>query len=310
MLAYAARRILYAIPIALAVSLFCFSLVHIAPGDPLSAILPPESTPALIEQLKRDFGLDRPLYEQFVRWLGQAAQGNLGVSIATGRPVAAELRSALANTAVLACAAALIAFPLGLLLGALAGYRHGRPVDRVTTAASLVGVSIPHYWLGIILVILFSVKLNWLPSMGMGTGRAALSHLVLPAITMAVVPLAIVTRTVRAAVSEVLEREFVVALRAKGLSERKVFAHVMRNVASTSLAVMGLQFGYLLGGSVLIETVFSWPGAGLLLGNAILQRDLPILQGTILALAMFFVVLNLVVDILQTVIDPRIRRTA
>ena len=174
-------------------------------------------------------------------------------------------------------------------------------------------MSVPHYWLGMVLVIIFSVQLGWLPAVGAGPGGwawdwAHLQHLVLPAVTMSVIPMGIVTRTVRALVGDLLGQEFVTALRAKGLTERRVFVHIARNVAPTAIAVMGLQLGYLLGGSILIETVFSWPGTGFLLNSAIFQRDLPLLQGTILVLALFFVVLNLVVDVLQALIDPRIKR--
>jgi peptide/nickel transport system permease protein len=173
---------------------------------------------------------------------------------------------------------------------------------------------VPHYWLGMVLVIIFSVQLGWLPAVGTAPGDFAwdwahLQYLVLPAVTMSVIPMGIVTRTVRALVGDLLSQEFVAALRAKGLSEGRIFAHVAKNAAPTAIAVMGLQLGYLLGGSILIETVFSWPGTGFLLNSAIFQRDLPLLQGTILVLALFFVFLNLLVDVLQAAIDPRIKRS-
>jgi peptide/nickel transport system permease protein len=178
-------------------------------------------------------------------------------------------------------------------------------------------VSVPHYWLGMVLVIVFSVVLGWLPAMGAGPSGSGewvwdaehLKHLVLPAIALSVIPTSIVTRTIRALVADTLSKEFVTALVAKGLRQSAIFLHVVKNVAPTALAVMGVQLGYLMGGSILIETVFSWPGTGFLLNTAIFQRDVPLLQGTILVLAMFFVALNLVVDIVQTALDPRIRRT-
>jgi peptide/nickel transport system permease protein len=181
---------------------------------------------------------------------------------------------------------------------------------------SIVGVSVPHYWLGMVLVIVFAAQLNWLPATGAGPGSSAdwvwnwehVRHLILPAVTMSVIPMGIIARTVRALVAEMLAQEFVVGLRAKGLTDVGVFFHIVKNVAPTALAVMGLQLGYLLGGSILIETVFSWPGTGFLLNSAIFQRDLPLLQGTILVLAMFFVLLNLIVDIVQGLLDPRISR--
>ena len=181
----------------------------------------------------------------------------------------------------------------------------------------MIGVSVPHYWLGMVLVIVFAAQLNWLPATGAGpTGSSDwawdwlhIRHLVLPAITMSVIPMGIIARTVRALVADILAQEFVVGLRAKGLTDLGVFRHVVKNVAPTALAVMGLQLGYLLGGSILIETVFSWPGTGFLLNSAIFQRDLPLLQGTILVLAMFFVLLNLAVDVVQSTLDPRISRS-
>jgi len=253
---------------------------------------------------------------QFAIWLGNALQGDLGTSIATGRDVSTEVRRAVGNTLLLAFAASLIGFPLGVGLGFLAGYLHDTPADRAITALAIGGVSTPNYWLGMVLVILFSVTLGWLPSMGAGPGGsgdwswdwAHMRHLILPAITLAVVPMGIVMRTTRALVADILEQDFVQALVAKGMTRRGVLAHVARNAAPTALSVIGLQLGYLLGGSILIETVFNWPGSGYLLSVAILQRDLPMLQGTILVLAMFFVTLNLAVDLLQSLIDPRISR--
>lgn len=212
--------------------------------------------------------------------------------------------------------ATVIGFSLGGLFGFVAGYFRDSWVDKFASILSVVGVSIPHYWLGILMVIIFSVELNWLPATGAGPGGsrdwawdwAHIKHLILPAVTMSVIPMGIVARTVRALVADILQQEFVTGLHAKGLLDRGVLAHVIKNAAPTALAVMGLQLGYLLGGSILIETVFSWPGTGFLLGQAIFQRDLPLLQGTILVLAIFFVVLNLVVDVVQTALDPRLQR--
>jgi peptide/nickel transport system permease protein len=181
----------------------------------------------------------------------------------------------------------------------------------------VLGVSVPHYWLGMVLVIVFSSVLGWLPATGAGPGGSEswvwdwehLQFMVLPALTMSVIPMGIIARTVRALVADLLDQEFIIGLRAKGLTDVGIFRHVVKNAAPTALAVMGLQLGYLLGGSILIETVFSWPGTGFLLNSAIFQRDLPLLQGTILVLAVFFVILNLVVDVLQTLLDPRIARS-
>lgn len=316
MLVYILRRLLYVIPIALGVTVVCFSLVHIGPGDPLSSILPEDAPQEVIDRIKAEYGLDKPLVAQYAIWLGKALTGDLGFSIVTQRPVLAELLPALVNSLIIAIGAALLGFAIGIVFGGLAGYYHGRPADRFFTAFAITGVSIPHYWLAIVLVIIFSVELGWLPSLGMtGSGGTTFNfssenfrHMVLPVISLSVIPAGIVTRTVRGAVAELLNMEFVEALRSKGLSEAKILRHVAKNAAPQVLAVMGLQLGYLLGGSILIETVFAWPGTGLLLNNAIFARDIPMLQGTILALALIFVTLNLLVDIMQATLDPRIKR--
>lgn len=316
MLAYVTRRIVYVIPIVVCVALVCFLLVHITPGDPLVAVLPADASQELANQLRATYGFDRPLPVQFGLWLWRAVHGDLGNSIATGRPVLSEVSRAVGNTVMLAIAAAIIGFSSGLFFGLIAGYFRNSWVDKLATSIAIAGVSVPHYWLGMVLVIVFSVELNWLPAVGAGPGGsgawswdwAHLRFLVLPAITTSVIPMGIVTRTVRALTGDILGQDFVEALRAKGLREIDVFGHVLKNAAPTALAVMGLQLGYMLGGSILVETVFSWPGSGLLLNSAIFQRDLPLLQGTILMLALFFVILNLLVDIAQAAIDPRIKR--
>jgi peptide/nickel transport system permease protein len=316
MLANLARRIVYTLPIMAGVALVCFLLVHLAPGDPLMSVLPPDASADLQKQLIVLYGFDRPLPEQFLGWVWRALHGDLGTSIASGRPVATEVAKAVGNTFMLAVVATLIGFFFGSLFGFVAGYFRGSWVDRVASLLSIVGVSVPHYWLGMVLVIIFAAQLNWLPATGAGPGGSAdwmwnwehVRYLILPAVTMSVIPMGIVARTVRALVAEMLAQEFVVGLRAKGLTDVGVFRHIVKNVAPTALAVMGVQLGYLLGGSILIETVFSWPGTGSLLNSAIFQRDLPLLQGTILVLAMFFVLLNLIVDIVQGLLDPRISR--
>lgn len=316
MLVYLIRRVLYAIPIALSVGFVCFLLVHIAPGDPINAIVPADAPQDLVEQIRKDYGLDRPLPIQFGVWLAKVGVGDFGNSLATGRTVWSDLSVAIGNTLRLALTAALIGFALGSLLGALAGSFQGTVIDKIAVSLAVAGVSVPHYWLGMVLVVIFSVLLPWLPAMGAGPGGSAdwawdwehIQHLILPAVTLSVIPMGIVTRTVRGIVAEILNQEFVQTLRGKGLTGRGVFWHVVKNAAPNTIAVMGLQLGYLMGGSILVETVFSWPGTGLLLNSAIFQRDIPLLQATILVLAMFFVALNLLVDLVQTALDPRIRR--
>lgn len=317
MFGYALRRLLYVVPISLGVTILVFALVHLAPGDPLNAVVAPDAPASVVAKLKADYGFDKPLPVQYAQWLGRALRGDLGLSVVNSRPVLDQLIIAVPNTMILAVAATLIGFTLGAVLGGLAGYFQGTWIDKFATGFGVAGVSVPHYWLGMVLVIIFGVELNLLPATGMGPGGsegwewdwAHMRYLILPAVTLSVIPCGIITRTVRAIVAEVLSQEFVQALRAKGLLNGRTMLHVVKNVAPTVLAVMGLQLGYLLGGSILVETVFNWPGTGFLLNDAIFRRDIPMLQGTILVLAMFFVALNLIVDILQTLIDPRMRRT-
>jgi peptide/nickel transport system permease protein len=268
----------------------------------------------MLAEMRASFGYDRPLPIQYFMWLGHTLTGDMGYSLRSGAPVFPMLMSAARNTMAIGVAAALLGFVVGAATGVLAGYNHGTWLDKAVSAGAITGVSMPAYWLSIILVILFSVELGWLPSVGAGSGEsfwswAAWRHMVLPTLALAAIPGAIVARTARAAVMEILTMEFVEALRARGLSERRVLWHVVRNALPTVLAVMGLQFAHLLGGSILVETVFTWPGTGYLLNLAIFDRDMPVLQGTIMLLALFFVLTNLVVDILQAWADPRISRT-
>jgi peptide/nickel transport system permease protein len=317
MLSFLLRRILYTLPIMLGVALVCFALVHLAPGDPLVSILPPDASQELQAKLMELYGFNRSYPEQFASWVWRALHGDLGTSIASGRPVALEVMTAVSNTLRLAIFATMIGFIFGCLFGFVAGYFQNSWIDKAASLTSVLGVSVPHYWLGMVLVIIFSSTLMWLPPSGAGPGGSAswhwdwehMKHLILPAVTMSVIPMGIIARTVRALVADILAQEFIVGLRAKGMTNVGIFMHVVKNAAPTALAVMGLQLGYLLGGSILIETVFSWPGTGFLLNAAIFQRDLPLLQGTILVLAMFFVVLNLIVDVIQTLLDPRIARS-
>ncbi len=317
MLNFLIRRLILTLPIMLGVALVCFALVHIAPGDPLVSVLPADASQELQAQMMELYGFNRSLPEQFFSWIFRAVQGDLGTSIASSRPVADEVLKAVGNTLRLAWVATLIGFVFGCLFGFVAGYFQNSWIDKLASTTSVLGVSVPHYWLGMVLVIVFSSTLMWLPASGAGPGGSDqwvwdwehVKHLILPAVTMSVIPMGIIARTVRALVAEILAQEFIVGLRAKGLTDFGIFMHVVKNAAPTALAVMGLQLGYLLGGSILIETVFSWPGTGFLLNSAIFQRDLPLLQGTILVLATFFVALNLIVDIMQTLLDPRIARS-
>ena len=313
MWAYTLRRILYGVPILLGVSIIVFALVQLAPGDAATLLIPPEAPKEVADQIRAKLGLDKPVYVQYVLWLGRLARGDLGASIVTNMPVAGELLSALGNTLVLAIPAALLGFTLGTVLGALAAFHRGTVLDRIFSATAITGVSLPHYWVGIVLVAVFAVVWNVLPAQGMGPSGfprtwAQFRHMILPVVTLSLIPMGVVSRLVRANVLEILSQEFVGSLQAKGLLERRVLTHVMKNAAPSALALMGLQFGYLLGGSILVETVYNWPGSGGLLNLAIFRRDIPVLSGTIVAIAAIFVVINIVVDVLQALIDPRIRR--
>ena len=317
MTAYIIRRVLYAIPIALGVSIVCFTLIYLAPGNPLQTLLPENASAETIDMIKKAYGLDKPIPLQYLTWLSRAITGDLGISIASGRKVSEEIAKALSNTMILATGAIGLSFSLACILGVTAGYLNGSWADRVVTGMAVVGVSVPNYWLGMLLIICFAVELQLLPASGMGPQGSStfsvlnpqhLRHVLLPVVTLSMIPMGIIARTTRAAVAETLNQDFVQTLRAKGLKARTVAGHVIKNALPQILAVMGLQFGYLLGGSILVETVFTWPGTGFLLNKAILTRDIPVLQGVTLMLATFFVVTNLLVDLLQTAVNPRMQR--
>jgi peptide/nickel transport system permease protein len=314
MLEFIARRSLQAIPVLFGVSVAVFLLVNMMPGSAIDVLLPPEATQELVDQVKRIYGLDRPIWQRYFSWLLLLLSGDLGTSVFSAKAIGPDLFDALKNTLQLAVLSAAVGFSSGTLLGFFAATSSSRAVDKVLSIFAIIGVSIPHYWLGIVLVVVFSVLLNWFPAQGMGEPGLPLSweqiqHLILPVMTLSLIPMGIIARLVRATVLEVLSRDLVPSLDARGLHRPTVLRHVAKNAAPAILALMGLQFGYLLGGSILIETVFNWPGVGNLLNLAIFRRDIPVIQATILTLALFFVLINLAVDILQAVIDARMRRT-
>jgi peptide/nickel transport system permease protein len=311
-LLFSLRRLLMAIPTLLGVSLVVFGLVHLAPGNPIDMLMPPEASPEAIAQMKAAYGFDKPLYIQYFLWLGHAAIGQFGLSVFNATPVWDQLVVALQNTLILALLAALFGFGFGIVLGMLSAANYGKWPDKVFSAITTAGVSLPHYWCAIVLVLMFAVLHDWLPAQGMGDDSLPvyerLQYLVLPVVTLMLIPMGVVGRLVRARVLDIISQDFVGALSAKGLTKWPVLRHIIKNAAPPVLALMGLQFGYLLGGSILVETVFNWPGSGNLLNLAIFRRDIPVLQATILVLATFFVLLNLAVDVIQAAIDPRIRR--
>jgi peptide/nickel transport system permease protein len=312
MLLFVLKRLAYVLPIAFGVSVICFTLVYLAPGGPESALIPDNTPPAIAAQIRQAYGFDQPRPVQYLRWLGRVLTGDFGMSITTRRPVISEVGPAMLNTFKLAGGAVLLACIAGIALGTLGAYRSGRLSDRAIGAVGIAGISVPQYWLGMVLVVLFSVNLGLLPATGMGESRSGFwdqaAHLILPTLALAVVPAGLIARSVRSTVGEILNQEFVQTLHANGLPPLRVFHHVIKNAAPPALAVIGLEFARLLGGSILVETVFSWPGTGFLLNSAIFMRDLPVVQGTVLVLAMFFVLTNVVVDILQMIFDPRFKR--
>ena len=315
---YALRRLILTIPILLGVTVICFALVQIAPGDPIQNLVRPDTPPEQIEMLRHYYGLDQPVVVQYFMWLWRVLGGDFGTSISTNLPVFTEVVRAFGNTIVVALISVVLAFIASLILGTIAAIRQGGIIDRFVTALAVFGISVPTFWLAVVLVIIFAVDLNWLPATGMGSsGSDTFNYFdwndfkfaVMPIIALALPPLAIMTRTTRASLSEILNQDFIQTLRAKGLSEFSIITHAIRNIMPAAVAMLGLQLGYLIGGSVLVETVFTWPGTGFLLNKAILSRDIPLLQGTILVLAGAFVLINLAVDLAQTVVDPRIKRS-
>jgi peptide/nickel transport system permease protein len=311
---FIAFRLGHTLLILFGVSIVAFGLIHLIPGNPLDILLPPEAPKAVVDQLRVQFGFDKPLYVQYFSWLGRVLTGNLGTSVFTGLGVTHELLRALGNTLVIAIPAAIFGFTLGTTFGTIAAFNHGKPLDKLFSVIAILGLSMPHYWLGITMVIVFAVLWNVLPAAGMGgtggvpTSWEDIQHMILPVVTLSMIPMGVIGRMVRSTVLEILSQEFPTGLRAKGLRSRRVIFHVLKNAAPPALAVMGLQLGYLLGGSILVETVYNWPGSGQFMNLAIFRRDIPVLQGTVLLLASFFVMINLLVDILQALIDPRMRR--
>ncbi|MGY6502446.1 MAG: ABC transporter permease [Acidimicrobiales bacterium] len=311
MLAIAARRLLMAIPILFGVTVIIFLLMTVLPGDPAASFLSEDASVEEREQIRSDLGLNDPLPVRYVAWLGDAMQGDLGYSPHRRRGVTDLLGQAWMNTAVLAGYSAVFGIGGGVALGFVAGARRGKLADRVVSLFALVGLSVPSFFLAIVLLIVFSAQLQWLPSGGTGIDQGYgtfLKHLAMPMIAGGLATLGITARVTRASIIETYGADFTQTLRAKGLGNLAILRHVFKNAISPVLTTSGLQVGYLLGGSVLIETIFQWPGMGLLVFNAISARDLLVVQGATLVIALTFVVINLLVDLLQATIDPRLRR--
>ncbi|HEY6960075.1 MAG TPA: ABC transporter permease [Candidatus Limnocylindria bacterium] len=311
---YLVQRLLSLVGVLFGVSVVVFLALHLAPGDPAQLLLGPLARADDLARLRQDLGLDDSLPVQYVKWIGHALQGDFGRSIASHRPVLTEILERFQATALLAGASLAIAVLVGMTIGVLSAVRRGRWFDRLAMLVALVSMSMPSFWLGMILIIGFSLTLGWLPGTGMSSPRGdggaldVLTHLILPALTLAAVPTAIVSRLTRATVLDVIGQDFVRTGRGKGLSERQLIAkHVLPNALVGVATIIGIEAGYLLAGAVLVETVFAWPGLGALLVTSILKRDFPLVQGGVMLIALVYVVVNLVTDLAYAYLDPRIR---
>ena len=304
MLRYLTRRLLLTIPVLLGVATLVFALIHFIPGDPAQAMLGEGASPEDIAQLRTRLGLDRPLLAQYGVFLSGAIHGDLGVSLRNDQPVAKQILERMPATAELAFAAMAVALLIALPLGIVAAVWRGTWIDHTAMTLSLVGISIPNFWLGPMMAIVFAVQLGWLPVGGSGT----LAHLVLPSVTLGAALAAILARMTRASLLEELREPYVLAARAKGVSRsRAVLHHAFRNSLIPIVTILGLQFGVVLTGAVITETIFAWPGIGRLLIQSISFRDYPTVQGCVLLIAVTYVGVNLLTDLTYGFLDPRIR---
>jgi len=303
MLAFLTGRLLQAIPVLFGVSLAVFLMVHLIPGDPAALIAGTDATRADVEPVRQSLGLDRPLPAQYAAFVGKALTGDFGTSFRTGRPVLEEIVPRYLNTVVLGAIAIAIAILIGMASGIVSAVRRYTAFDNAALLLSLAGVSMPTFFLGLLLMLVFSVWLGWLPLSGKDTWL----HYILPAITLSTASIAIISRVMHASLIEVLHEDYVRTARAKGQRESLViWRHAVRNALIPVVTVAGLQLGYLLGGAVVTETVFAWPGLGRLLVQSILARDFPVVQAAVLLLATTFVAINLVTDLIYGLLDPRI----
>jgi peptide/nickel transport system permease protein len=313
MTAYIVRRVLSLIPVIIGITMLVFLIMQLAPGDPAKIMLGTKATEASLTQLRHDLGLDQPLHVQYARWISRVVQGNWGRSIQLKREVLPFLLDRYLNSVYLTTFAALIACVVGIPVGVLSAVRQYSFSDRASMVMVIMGFSVPLFWLGIILQIVFGLRLGILPVSGIhSTGRSDLPdlirHLVLPAVTLATGATAIIARMTRSSMLEVIRQDYIRTARSKGLGEQLIInRHALKNALIPVLTVIGMQVGYLLGGDVLVEIVFSYPGIGLAMVNGILARDFPLVQGGILLVATSYALINLLVDLLYAYLDPRIR---
>jgi ABC-type dipeptide/oligopeptide/nickel transport system permease component len=298
------RRLLLTVPVLFGVATLVFSLIHLVPGDPVQVMLGESASPADVAEMRGRLGLDRPLVVQYAAFLKGVVTADLGTSLRTSQPVTATILERMPATVELAAAAILVALLVAMPLGVVAAVRAGTAIDHSATTLALLGISMPNFWLGPLLAMVFSVSLGWVPVSGRGT----MAHLVLPAITLGAPLAAVLTRMTRASVIEELRELYVLAARARGVSRvRAVWAHAFRNSLIPIVTVLGLQCGAVLTGAVITETIFAWPGVGRLLVQSIGFRDYPLVQGCILLIAVTYVSVNLAVDVVYGFLDPRIR---
>lgn len=305
MLRYIVRRLIQAIPTVLLVTVLIFLMLHLIPGDPAEIFLgEARSTPELLAKVREDMGLNKPLPEQYLTFLTNAMRGDLGKSLNNGRPVMDEILTRLPSTIELTLAALIIATLLGFALGIIAAIRHNTVVDTAAMFLALLGISMPVFWSSLLLIGIFSVNLRWFPPIGQGS----LDRLIMPAAALGLLSAATLARLVRSSLLEVLSQEYVTTARAKGLRERGVvFVHALRNALIPVVTVLGLQFGQLLGGAVLTETIFSRLGIGRMYVDGILNKDFTLVQGTSLFIAVAYVFINIAIDVMYVYIDPRIK---
>ncbi|NAT11370.1 glutathione ABC transporter permease GsiC [ANME-1 cluster archaeon AG-394-G06] len=310
MLNYIIKRLILLIPILFLVTLISFSLLFIIPGDPAETILTGPgggADPKAVEEFRIKMGLDKPIYIQYFTWLNDILHGNLGYSYLTDQPIIETILSRFHATLKLAIVSLIISLMISIPLGIISAIKQYSAIDNVSMVGALLGVSMPNFWQGLLLILLFAVTLGWLPVAGYGD-HGDLEHIILPAITLGTSSAAITTRLMRSTMLETINQDYIQAARAKGLSERVVIGkHALKNALIPVVTMIGLNFGYLLDGSVVVETIFAWPGIGLLMVESIYLRDYPMIQGCILFVAIIFIFVNLMVDILYTYLDPRIR---
>ena len=314
MIAYIIKRLLSAIPVLLGISVIVFIIMALIPGDPATAILGSFATPENVEKLNRDLGLDKPMIQRYFIWLGNILQGDFGRSFSLNKDVLDEISERFGATLVLAGVSFVLCSILGVVAGALSASRQFGITDKLITLSVLIGISIPSFFLGMMMILFFSVQLRWFPVSGMWPIYGArdlsalLSHLFLPAVALSVVATGVIARLSRSAMLEVLRQDFIRTARAKGLSEaRVIWRHALKAAMVSVIPVLGVQAGFVLSGAVYIEMVFQWPGVGRMLVEAILKRDILLVQGGVVFVAACYVMFNIVVDIIQSLLDPRIK---